>query len=107
MITKKDSTKDLTHQHAGNGLAVVQWLDDDYCRVTGAYAATQLVGPRRVYLAWTKKLSPTLVPEDPHDRNSKLIEVPIPPVHLKALAEISKDLSSGKAVVRDTKLIYV
>lgn len=91
MITKKDSLKELKHRHFGNNLAVVQWLPSEMCYVT------EIKPPRtgrQLFKIWTKLLSVFEVGQ------------PLKPGEVEALKQISDDLSSGRAAVINTRLVY-
>lgn len=105
MLTKKEmATCDVTHQHGGNGYAVVQKLDDDYVRLTPA------AGDERFYRAFLAATSLLSVSEkrvvDP--KTGKLISVSpkyLAPDIAEQLAEIRSKIESGKLKVVETRIV--
>lgn len=98
---------DLTHHHAGNGHAVVEDIDEEYCRVVKT-----CTGPEGkitdAFLAWKRKLFVTM-------RRPKEGE-PLAPVRLdqprvgledflKQLKEIREGFKAGTLRTRDTHII--
>jgi len=105
MITKKDVLKDLTHDHSGNGYVVAQWISADWVRVTENSVPNPNRG-RQFFLAWTKKLKPTLRLTDPQNPQSKLAEVPVHPDVVDQVKKIYDDLTAGRAEIRNTRIVY-
>ncbi len=106
MITPKDILKDLTHDYSGNNFVVVQFLPHDFCRVTDN-SPPPAGKSRQFFLAWTKKLKPTLRRIDPLDQRSKMEELPILPEIAVEINKIRADLESGKARIESTRLVRV
>lgn len=100
---------DLTHEFAGNGHAVVEDIDEDYCRVVKT-----CTGPSGkvtdAFLVWKPKLSLTM--------RRPSAEEPPAPVRLdkprvgledfmKQLAEIREGFKAGTLMTKDTHIIKV
>jgi hypothetical protein len=104
MITKQDLIEyDLTHEHAGNGFAMVEDIDSEWCRV--AFVATPIT---QVFLAWKKKLRVTTIskskdtPPEPWTLvfSSRLYER-----FMGELADIRRGIKSGELIVKNTRII--
>ena len=65
---------DFTHDHAGNGWAIVQDLGDNFWKVSSIQKDG--IDSTCALLAWGKKLKRTLVHEDPKDPQSKMVTGP-------------------------------
>jgi hypothetical protein len=94
---------DFTHDHAGNGWAIVQNLGDNFWKV----CAIQRDGidATRASLVWGKKLNRTLVPENPDDKKSKLIPIPLTGKVLEAVEKLRAELSAGKKKIVDQRVV--
>jgi len=104
MITKQDLIEyDLTHEHGGNGIAMVEDIDSEWCRV--AFVATPIT---QVFLAWKKKLRVTMVsktmdgPPEPWTLvfSSRLYEQ-----FMGELAALRRGIRSGELVIKNTRII--
>ena len=98
---------ELTHDHAGNGLAMVEDIDSDWCRVVrmGVNHAGQIPD---AFLAWKKKLKV-------HMMSPKVGDPPEPVLltsprvgrdeFLKKLSELREGFKNGLLRTRDTHII--
>lgn len=75
-LNKSDLDFSLTHNHAGNGWAIVEMLEDNYCRVMSIPPKGKAWRPQ-AYLACGDVMKRERQAEDPSVRNSPLIDVPI------------------------------
>jgi hypothetical protein len=104
MITKQDLIEyDLTHEHGGNGFAMVEDIDSEWCRV--AFVNTPIT---QAFLAWKKKLRVTTIskskdtPPEPWTLvfSSRLYER-----FMDELAKVRRGIKSGELVVKGTRII--
>jgi len=104
MITKQDLIEyDLTHEHGGNGFAMVEDIDSEWCRV--AWVKEPIT---QAFLAWKKKLRVTTIskskdtPPEPWTLafSSRLHEQ-----FMDELAKVRRGIKSGELVVKNTRII--
>lgn len=94
MTTKKQlETYDLTHRHGGNGWAMCQDLDGEYCRVT-SYANGQLGS--QAFLAAKSQLSITRRPVEP---NGPPVDILLPETIIEPLSKLRSELRLGGLIV--------
>lgn len=100
---------DLTHDHSGNGFAIVEDIDEDYCRVT----STCLGVSKKIsdaFLAWKKKLHVTMrSPSKDEPPEPVLLNKPRMGVEefLTQLEEVRKGFKDGTLKTRDTHIVKV
>ena len=104
MITKQDLIEyDLTHEYAGNGFAMVEDIDSEYCRV--AFINTPIT---QVFLAWKKKLSVTTVSKDkdtPPEPWTLGFSSRLNGEFMGELAALRRGIKSGELIVKNTRII--
>lgn len=93
MITEKDSTMELRHQCGGNGMAVVQWLGNEYCRVVRI--TRDGIGDQ-AFLAWTKLMSVETKDKRPVRLNDEVLE---------CVQKLTKDLKNGRRRIVQTRIV--
>jgi len=104
MVTKQDLIEyDLTHEHGGNGFAMVEDIDSEYCRVVRV--GTPIT---QALLAWKQKLRVTTMAKDkdslPEPRtlafSSRFCQG-----FMEELANLRRDLKAGKLIVKETRIV--
>lgn len=98
--TQELTDYDLTHCRAGNGLAMVEVIDRNYCRVTEIYKQHDKFS--RGFLAARSELSVT---ERKAPDTGKMTPVKIPAELRPRLAEIRAQIGAGKARYVETHLV--
>lgn len=98
MITQKQlETHDLTHRHAGNGYAMVQDLDSEYCRIS-------LYGKNlgsRAHLAAKSQLEIT---RRPIEADGPVVDIKIPAEILEPLQKLRDEIRCGNLVIVQTHI---
>jgi hypothetical protein len=108
ITTEQLNNYDLTHDHGGNGLAMVEDIDAEWCRVcsVGLNVNGRIPDAR---LAWKQKLKLTLTPPKPGDQPAPvLLSAPRPGMDgfLEELYAVRSGIRDGTLKIKDTKIIY-
>jgi len=85
---------DFTHDHAGNGWAIVQDMGDNFWRVSAIQKDG--VDSRSAFLAWGKKLNRTRTSDG---------ERPLTGETLAAVRALRKELKSGEKIVHYQRIL--
>ncbi len=96
---------EFTHDHAGNGWAIVQGLGDNFWKVCSIQRDG--IDKTRAMLAWGKKLKRTLVAEDPKDPKSRQVPIPLTGAVLEAVEELRADLNAGRKKIVEQRVVSV
>ena len=104
MITKQELIEyDLTHEHGGNGLAMVEDIDPEWCRVV------RLGTPiTHAMLAWKPKLAVTMLQKDknsPPEPRTLVLSSRFDDAFMGELAKLRRAFKSGELIVKDTRII--
>jgi hypothetical protein len=102
MKATDDINYDMTHDHAGNGWAIVQDCGDNYWRVVAI--TRDGVDTRHAMMAWGKKLKRTALPEV---ANGPLLERPLTGKVLAAADALRADLREGRKRVVEQRIVDV
>jgi len=104
MITKQDLIEyDLTHEHGGNGFAMVEDIDSEYCRVVRVQTPIT-----QALLAWKPKLQVTMMQKDkdsPLEPRTLSLSSRFCEGFMKELANLRRDLKAGKLIVKETRIV--
>lgn len=91
---------DFTHDHGGNGWAIIQDLGDNFYRV--ASITRDGIG-NTAFLAWGRKLKRTLQ-VDPKNLPAGPVPVPLTGTVLEAVQAMRSDLAQGRKLVKDQRI---
>jgi hypothetical protein len=93
-----DINLQMTHRFGGDGFAIIEMMDDEYCRIAK-------VGEKdvdnRAYLSWHKLLKPWQITLEGGSKKQMLIEGEL----LERVEELRSDLKSGKRKVKGTHIV--
>ena len=106
-LTAKDLRDyDLDHYHAGNGWAMVEDIDPEYCRIVSIGSIGSSARTPQAFLAWKKKLAVFTRREDPTNKDSPMVKVKIPEKVMEELTALREGVKNGTIKIDQTHFVY-